>query len=107
MHGRSGAALVSKVDKFLIARAKGRVEELKKFLRIPSVSADSRRKADVRKAAEFVLAQFRGSGLDAELVKTAGHPIVFGSWLKAPGAPTVLVYGHYDVQPPDPLDQWT
>ena len=99
-------SVVSKVDKYLAANSERRLGELKKFLRIPSVSADSRHKADVRKAADFVLSQFRSSGLDAELVKTAGHPIVYGSWLEAAGAPTVLVYGHYDVQPPDPLDAW-
>ena len=55
---------------------------------------------------KFVIAQMRSAGLTAELVVTAGHPICYGHWLKAAGAPTVLIYGHYDVQPPDPLDKW-
>ncbi|MFO1094466.1 MAG: M20/M25/M40 family metallo-hydrolase [Planctomycetaceae bacterium] len=63
-------------------------------------------KADVQRAAEFVRAQCEQAGLSASIVPTAGHPIVHAEWTKAKGAPTVLVYGHYDVQPPDPLDQW-
>jgi len=94
------------LDKYLAENSDRSIAELKEFLRIPSVSADSRHKGDVRRAAEFVMAQFRKSGLEAELVETAGHPICYGQWLKAPGAPTVLIYGHYDVQPPDPLDKW-
>ena len=82
------------------------VDQLKALLRIPSVSADSRHKGDVLRAAEFVRDQLSAAGCASELVTTAGHPIVYGEWLKAPNAPTVLVYGHYDVQPPDPLDQW-
>ncbi len=83
------------------------VEELKDFLRIPSVSADPLRGEDMQAGAQFVHRQLADAGLDAEIVETAGHPIVYGSWSKVPGAPTALVYGHYDVQPPDPLDQWT
>lgn len=94
------------VDDFLAAQSERFLEELKAFLRIPSVSADSRHKADVRRAADFVITQMRAAGLDAELVETAGHPICYGQSLNAPGAPTVLIYGHYDVQPPDPLGEW-
>jgi acetylornithine deacetylase/succinyl-diaminopimelate desuccinylase-like protein len=94
------------IDGFLANNADRHLDELKEFLRIPSVSADSRHKSDVRKAADFVMSHFRSAGLDAELVETAGHPICYGHWLKAEGAPTVLIYGHYDVQPPDPLDKW-
>lgn len=97
---------LAQIDTYLAENADRFLEELKNFLRIPSVSADSRHKGDVRRAAEFVMAQFRSLGLTAELVETAGHPICYGHWLKAPGAPTVLIYGHYDVQPPDPLDKW-
>ena len=82
------------------------LEELKALLRIPSVSADSRHKTDMQQAAEFVEARLGESGCTAEIVTTAGHPIVFGQWNEKPGAPTVLVYGHYDVQPPDPLNEW-
>ena len=82
------------------------VEELKTFLRIPSISAISQHRPDIERAAAFVAAQMQAAGLQAEIVPTAGNPIVYGEWLNAPGAPTVLVYGHYDVQPADPLDQW-
>ncbi|MGE5191083.1 MAG: dipeptidase [Deltaproteobacteria bacterium] len=97
---------LTQIDQYLSTNADRFVDELKAFLRIPSVSADSRHKADVRKAAEFVIAQMHSAGLTTELVETAGHAICYGQWLKAPGAPTVLIYGHYDVQPPDPLDKW-
>jgi acetylornithine deacetylase/succinyl-diaminopimelate desuccinylase-like protein len=82
--------------------------ELFDLLRIPSISADSKYKGDVKKAAEFVQHQLESIGLDeVRLCETPGHPIVFGKYLKA-GAdkPTVLIYGHYDVQPPDPLELW-
>lgn len=82
--------------------------ELFDLLRIPSVSADSRHKADVRKAAEFIKVKLIEAGADLTEVKdTAGHPIVYGEKIVDPKLPTVLVYGHYDVQPPDPLDLWT
>ena len=95
------------VEEYLSSHAERFVEELKQFLRIPSVSADPAFAPSVREAAEFVRRQLADAGLDAEIVETAGHPIVYASWLQAEGAPTALVYGHYDVQPPDPLDQWT
>ena len=82
------------------------LETLKALLRIPSVSAITAHKPDVRRAAEFVREQLASAGLTTELVETAGHPIVYAEWLKAANAPTVLIYGHYDVQPPDPLDKW-
>ncbi len=96
----------SLVAAYLIEHRDRYVEELKSLLRIPSVSADSRHRGDVRQAAEFVHDQLLVAGCTAEIVETAGHPIIYGEWTHAPGAPTVLVYGHYDVQPPDPLDQW-
>ncbi|MBX2944608.1 MAG: dipeptidase [Cyclobacteriaceae bacterium] len=81
--------------------------ELFEWLRIPSVSADSRHKDDVRKAAEFLVAKFKEAGVDTvELCETKGHPIVFAEKVVNPSLPTVLVYGHYDVQPPDPLGLW-
>ena len=83
------------------------VEQLKALLRIPTVSADSRFKDDVRRGADFVRNALAAAGLKAELCPTPGNPVVYGEWLNAPGAPTVLIYGHYDVQPPDPLDKWT
>jgi acetylornithine deacetylase/succinyl-diaminopimelate desuccinylase-like protein len=80
--------------------------DLMALLRIPSVSAQAQHDADTRKAAEFVADQLGRIGLTVEIIPTAGHPIVYAEWTKAPGQPTALVYGHYDVQPPDPLDQW-
>lgn len=94
------------LDQYLATHADRFVQELKAFLRIRTVSADSTLKAEVRKGAEFVRFQMESAGLKAELIETAGHPIVYGEWLGAPDAPTVLIYGHYDVQPPDPLNEW-
>jgi acetylornithine deacetylase/succinyl-diaminopimelate desuccinylase-like protein len=83
------------------------LEELLQFLRIPSISTQPERKADVRRAAEFVAAALRAAKLDnVEIIETSGHPLVYADWLHAPGKPTVLCYGHYDVQPPDPLNEW-
>lgn len=81
-------------------------DELCELLAIPSVSADGRHAGDVRRAADWVAGQFRGLGLATEVVETAGHPIVYAESPPVPGQPTVLVYGHYDVQPPDPLGEW-
>lgn len=83
------------------------LSELFDWLRIPSVSADSRHKADVRKASEFLRDKFVAAGVDkAEICETKGHPIVFAEKIVNPSLPTVLVYGHYDVQPADPLELW-
>ncbi|WPZ11333.1 dipeptidase [Roseivirga spongicola] len=83
------------------------LEELLDLLRIPSVSADSRHKADVKRAAEFIQTKLTEAGADrAEIYETKGHPIVYGEKIVGSNVPTVLVYGHYDVQPPDPLDLW-
>jgi acetylornithine deacetylase/succinyl-diaminopimelate desuccinylase-like protein len=82
------------------------LEGLKTFLRIPSVSALSQHKPDIRRAAEFVRGELQSAGLAAELIEGAGNPLVYGEWCSAPGKPTILFYGHYDVQPPDPLDEW-
>ncbi len=93
------------------------VEELKDLLRIPSVSTAPEHAGDVRRAAEFVAEGLRAAGLEGvRLIETAsetrsetnggGHPLVYGEWLKAPERPTVLLYGHYDVQPAEPLEEW-
>ncbi len=83
------------------------IAELSDLLRIPSVSADSRHKEDVRRAAEFIRGKLRQAGADhTELCETAGHPIVYGEKMIGPDRPTVLVYGHYDVQPADPVNLW-
>ncbi|GAB3029366.1 dipeptidase [Spirosoma pulveris] len=83
------------------------LDELLELLRIPSVSADSNFKGDVRRAAEFVKDKLEAAGLDnARLFETPGHPIVYAEKLVDPAKPTVLVYGHYDVQPADPYELW-
>ena len=83
------------------------LNELKDLLRIPSVSTLDEHKDDVRKAAEFVAAELRRIGMEnVELISTKGHPLLYADWLHAPGKPTVLMYAHFDVQPPDPLDEW-
>lgn len=82
------------------------VEELLGFLRIPSVSTLSDHAPDVRTAAEWVLDHLKRLNFDAALFSTERHPVVYGEHLKAPSEPTLLIYGHYDVQPPDPLDEW-
>jgi acetylornithine deacetylase/succinyl-diaminopimelate desuccinylase-like protein len=83
------------------------LSELKDLLRIPSVSTLPDHKEDVRRAAEFVANEMKRIGLEhVEVIATQGHPLVYGDWLNAHGKPTVLCYGHYDVQPPDPLDEW-
>lgn len=83
------------------------LSELLELLRIPSVSADSKYKADVLLAAEFICEKLKSAGADlAEINETAGHPIVYGEKIIDKSLPTILVYGHYDVQPADPLNLW-
>ena len=84
------------------------LDELKTLVRIPSVSTLPEHRGDVRRAAEFLTAQLREQVRmgTIELVETAGHPLVYAEWTGAPGKPTVLIYGHYDVQPADPLELW-
>jgi acetylornithine deacetylase/succinyl-diaminopimelate desuccinylase-like protein len=84
-----------------------RLESLREFLRIPSISALPQHAGDVRRAAEWLGGALRDAGIEhVEVAETGGHPVVYGDWLHAEGAPTVIVYGHYDVQPVDPLDLW-
>ncbi|HEY4675723.1 MAG TPA: dipeptidase [Candidatus Angelobacter sp.] len=81
--------------------------ELKDLLRIPSVSTAPEHKEDVRRAAMFVADELRRIGMEnVDVIPTKNHPLVYGDWLHAPGKPTVLCYAHYDVQPPDPLNEW-
>lgn len=83
------------------------LEDLRAWLRIASVSSDPERVGDVRQAAEFTAALFRKAGLEnVSLVEGPGHPLVVGDWLHAPGKPTLLCYGHYDVQPEEPVELW-
>jgi len=99
---------VQAVEAVIEKRKQEAVRVLEQLLRIPSISADPDRKNDVRKAAEFVAGQLRDGGVEtAEVIATDGHPIVYGEWLGAPDQPTVLVYGHYDVQPVVDPAEWT
>src|SRR5687767_6983535 len=83
------------------------IEELKGYLAIPSISALPQHAGDVRRCAEWTADEFRRVGLqNVRLIETPGNPVVYGDWLGLPGAPTILFYGHYDVQPVDPVDQW-
>ena len=83
------------------------IEELKELLRIPSISTLPENKNDINNAAKFVADKLSQAGLNrVEIFQTEGHPLVYGEWLGAPGKPTVLVYGHYDVQPVDPIELW-
>jgi acetylornithine deacetylase/succinyl-diaminopimelate desuccinylase-like protein len=83
------------------------LDEMLELLRIPSISAKTERKEDMRKCAELVKQRLLDSGADkAEVMETEGHPVVFGEKIVDPSKPTVLVYGHYDVQPPEPLELW-
>lgn len=83
------------------------LKELKAFLRIPSISTLPEHAADVRAAAEFLAAKLQNIGMEGvRLIETAGHPLVYAEHLHTPGKPTLLLYGHYDVQPPDPLQEW-
>lgn len=83
------------------------LDQLMEFLRIPSVSADPARAADVERCAEWLARRFADVGLAASVDPTGGHPAVVAEWRDAPGAPTILIYGHYDVQPAGPLEAWT
>ncbi len=84
------------------------LDELRELLAIPSVSTTKAHEADVRRCAEWVADHMKSIGLhNVQIHKTPGHPIVYSEWLGAPGKPTVLFYGHYDVQPPEPLELWT
>lgn len=81
-------------------------QDLCQWLTIPSISTDSAFRQDVRKAGEWLRTRFSELGLQTEMIETSGHPIVYAESPAVEGAPTVLVYGHYDVQPPDPLNEW-
>ena len=82
------------------------LDELKSWIAIPSVSADPAHRADVRRCCERLVERMRHIGLDARVLETDGNPLAYGEWMGAANAPTVLIYGHYDVQPADPLELW-
>jgi acetylornithine deacetylase/succinyl-diaminopimelate desuccinylase-like protein len=89
------------------ANAGAHLDELKSWIAIPSISANPAHAGDVRRCCEHLVARLNEIGLKARALETDGNPIVYGEWLEAPGKPTVLIYGHYDVQPADPLELWT
>ena len=96
------------LDRYIEQKHDEHLTDLYELLRIPSVSAQSQHKPDIERAAQWVANSCRSAGLDnVEIIPTKLHPIVYGESLQAPGKPTVLFYGHYDVQPPEPLDLWT
>ncbi|MFC2103237.1 dipeptidase [Bacteroidota bacterium] len=83
------------------------IRELTEFLRIPSISTLEENKKDMMKGAEFVSSKLRDAGMNkVSVIKTDGHPLVYAEWLEAPGKPTIVIYGHYDVQPIDPIELW-
>lgn len=95
------------VIKYIRDNKENYIEELKDFLRIPSISTLPENKNEVERCAKFVAENLKKTGMSrVKIFKTEGHPIVYGEWLGAPGKPTVLVYGHYDIQPVDPLELW-
>jgi acetylornithine deacetylase/succinyl-diaminopimelate desuccinylase-like protein len=95
------------VHDYLKARKDDILRDVIEFASIPSVSTDANYSGEVARAAQWVAQQLSAAGpLDVEIIETDRHPIVFAEWLGAPGKPTILVYGHYDVQPPDPLAKW-
>ena len=92
---------------YLATRHHAILAELIQFAAIPSVSTDPAHARDMDSARQWVAAALTSAGpFDVRTIATAGNPVVYAEWLGAPGKPTVLVYGHYDVQPPDPLDRW-
>src|SRR5688500_12093927 len=97
---------MTELDRYLSDHDARIHDELFELLSIPSVSARSEHSSDVRRAAEWMRDSLARIGFEATVFPTAGHPVVLGEWRKAPGAPTVLVYGHYDVQPAEPLELW-
>ncbi len=97
---------MSDIDAYLQTHADRFEEELCELLRIPSISADPDRRDDVHRAGAWVAEQFRTLGFATEVIPTDGHPLVYAESPPVAGAPTALVYGHYDVQPTDPLDEW-
>jgi acetylornithine deacetylase/succinyl-diaminopimelate desuccinylase-like protein len=87
-------------------RREAHLDELKRWIAIPSISAEPERTADVRRCCERLVERMREIGMQSRVLETAGNPLAYGEWLGAPGKPTILVYGHYDVQPVDPLGLW-
>jgi acetylornithine deacetylase/succinyl-diaminopimelate desuccinylase-like protein len=95
------------LDTYITENENRFLEDLKSWLRIPSISTLPEHAGDIRAAAEYVANQLQRMDFErVHLIETQNHPLVYGEWLKAPGKPTVLIYGHYDVQPVDPIELW-
>lgn len=95
-------------EQYLRQKRESHLAELQEFLRIPSISTLPEHRADMRRCAEWLAQAMEKAGLEhVQVIPTEGHPVVYGEWLHTPNAPTALLYGHYDVQPVDPLDLWT
>ena len=93
---------------YLAAHQAQFLDSLLEFLRIPSISALPEHAPDVQRAGEWVASRMREAGIEAVTVmQTGGHPVVYGEWLHAPNQPTILIYGHFDTQPVDPLELWS
>ncbi len=97
---------MDRVIQYIRENEKRHLDELFELLRIPSVSSKTERNGDTRRCAEWVRDHAAALGFASELIETDGHPLVYAEWLKKPGAPTVLIYGHYDVQPEEPVELW-
>lgn len=94
------------VEAYVSQKRHEHLDQLQALLRIPSISVLSEHQGDMERAAQWLAEHMRQIGLHAEVLETNGHPVVYGEWMGAPGAPTALIYGHYDVQPVDPLPLW-
>jgi acetylornithine deacetylase/succinyl-diaminopimelate desuccinylase-like protein len=100
-------AMTDALETYLAANADRRIASYLEFLRIPSISAQPEYAGSCREAAEWLAGQLRTIGIEhVEVAETGGHPVVYGDWLHAADAPTAIVYGHYDVQPVDPIELW-
>ncbi|HMP79590.1 MAG TPA: M20/M25/M40 family metallo-hydrolase, partial [Pirellulaceae bacterium] len=97
---------MGKIEQYIESNRQRFVDDLCEWLRMASVSTDPKYKPEVERAADWLLKRFTSMGLTAERIETSGHPLVYAETPAVPGAPVVLVYGHYDVQPPDPLNEW-
>ena len=97
---------MDRLDEYLEAHRGAFEDQLKELIRIPSISAQPDHDPDTRRAAVMVRDVLKAMGIAADLIETKRHPLVYGEWLGAAGKPTVLIYGHYDVQPPEPLEPW-
>jgi len=94
------------IERYLDDHRDAYVDELRSLIAIPSVSADPAHAPDVQRCCERLVQRMSEIGLDARVLPTGGNPLAYGEWLGAPGKPTILIYGHYDVQPADPLELW-